>query len=201
MMLTILSSIFLKETIGWRRYTACAVGFFGAMLIIQPSFQEVGFIALLPVVTALCIAVYVMITRVVSHSEDAGSMQFQAGLWGTGFSLILLALGRITGSAILDPVKYLRTTVVNGSRTWGRRRRLELLHRTSRVEPAAMIADEMWDALAALTPRRRAAIVLRFYEDLPDGEIAALLGCRPATVRTIIHRALIDLRKELGNAG
>ncbi len=104
MMLTILSSIFLKETIGWRRYTACAVGFFGAMLIIQPSFQEVGFIALLPVVTALCIAVYVMITRVVSHSEDAGSMQFQAGLWGTCFSLILLALGRITGSAILDPV-------------------------------------------------------------------------------------------------
>ncbi|MDE1995147.1 MAG: DMT family transporter, partial [Rhizobiaceae bacterium] len=47
-MLTILSSIFLKETIGWRRYTACGVGFFGAMLIIQPSFQEVGFVALLP---------------------------------------------------------------------------------------------------------------------------------------------------------
>ena len=37
-MLTILSSVFLKETIGWRRYTACGVGFFGAMLIIQPSF-------------------------------------------------------------------------------------------------------------------------------------------------------------------
>jgi len=53
-MLTILSSIFLKETIGWRRYTACGVGFFGAMLIIQPSFQEVGFVALLPVVSAVC---------------------------------------------------------------------------------------------------------------------------------------------------
>lgn len=104
MMLTILSSIFLKETIGWRRYTACAVGFFGAMLIIQPSFAEVGFIALLPVVTALCIAVYVMITRVVSHSEDAWSMQFQTGLWGAGLSLILLAIGKATGSAILYPV-------------------------------------------------------------------------------------------------
>jgi len=102
--LTILGSIFLKETIGWRRYTACAVGFFGAMLIIQPSFEEVGFVALLPVVTALCIAVYVMITRVVSHSEDAWSMQFQTGIWGVGFSLILLAIGRATGSAILDPV-------------------------------------------------------------------------------------------------
>jgi len=98
MMLTILSSIFLKETIGWRRYTACAVGFFGAMLIIQPSFQEVGFIALLPVVTALCIAVYVMITRVASHSEDAWSMQFQTALWGTGISLILLGVG-VTAAA------------------------------------------------------------------------------------------------------
>ncbi|TWB61494.1 S-adenosylmethionine uptake transporter [Rhizobium sp. ERR 922] len=104
MMLTILSSIFLKETIGWRRYTACAVGFFGAMLIIQPSFQEVGFIALLPVVTALCIAIYVMITRVVSHSEDAWSMQFQTAIWGTGFSLILLVIGRATGAVVLDPV-------------------------------------------------------------------------------------------------
>ncbi len=104
MMLTILSSIFLKETIGWRRYTACAVGFFGAMLIIQPSFAEVGFVALLPVVTALCIAVYVMITRVVSHSEDAWPMQFQTGIWGTVICLILLAIGQGTGSPIIDPV-------------------------------------------------------------------------------------------------
>ncbi|MGG6893927.1 DMT family transporter [Rhizobium sp. BR 315] len=104
MILTILSSIFLKETIGWRRYTACAVGFFGAMLIIQPSFQEVGFVALLPVVTALCIAVYVMITRVVSHSEDAWPMQFQTGIWGIAFSLILLLVGKATGFAILNTV-------------------------------------------------------------------------------------------------
>ncbi|MGZ9722422.1 DMT family transporter [Rhizobium miluonense] len=104
MILTILSSIFLKETIGWRRYTACAVGFIGAMLIIQPSFQEVGFVALLPVVTALCIAVYVMITRVVSHSEDAWPMQFQTGIWGIAFSLILLLIGQATGFAILNTV-------------------------------------------------------------------------------------------------
>jgi S-adenosylmethionine uptake transporter len=102
--LTILSSIFLKEAIGWRRYTACAVGFLGAMLIIQPSFEEVGFVALLPVVTALCIAVYVMITRVVSHRENAWPMQFQTGLWGMLFSLALLALGYGSGSPIVDPV-------------------------------------------------------------------------------------------------
>ncbi|AYG59621.1 DMT family transporter [Rhizobium jaguaris] len=103
-MLTILSSIFLKETIGWRRYTACAVGFFGAMLIIQPSFEQVGFVALLPVVTALCVAVYVMITRVVSHSEDAWPMQFQTGLWGMAICLILLAIGHGSGSPIIASV-------------------------------------------------------------------------------------------------
>jgi S-adenosylmethionine uptake transporter len=102
--LTILSSVFLKETIGWRRYTACAVGFFGAMLIIQPSFQEVGLIALLPVVTAFCIAVYALLTRVVSHREDAWAMQFQTAIWGMLFSGILLWLGHGSGSPIFDSV-------------------------------------------------------------------------------------------------
>lgn len=102
--LTILSSVFLKETIGWRRYTACAVGFLGAMLIIQPSFQAIGFVALLPVVTAFCVAVYALLTRVVSHREDAWAMQFQTGLWGMFFCAILLWLGRGSGSPIFDSV-------------------------------------------------------------------------------------------------
>lgn len=102
--LTILSSIFLKEAIGWRRYTACAVGFFGAILIIQPSFQEVGFIALLPVVTAFCIAIYALMTRALSHGEDPWSMQFQTGVWGIVICCLLLAFGEGTGSEIFDPV-------------------------------------------------------------------------------------------------
>lgn len=112
-MLTILSSIFLKETIGWRRYTACAVGFFGAMLIIQPSFEEVGFVALLPVVTALCVAVYVLITRVVSHREDAWAMQFQTGVCGLLLSLILLYACYGSGSPIFDTVAPDRIAMFN----------------------------------------------------------------------------------------
>lgn len=100
--LTILSSIFLKEIIGWRRYSACAVGFFGALLIIQPSFQEVGYVALLPLVAALCIAIFAMLTRVLSHREDPWSMQFQTGLWGLLFCLIALWLGRGSGSDVFD---------------------------------------------------------------------------------------------------
>ncbi|MBX5046202.1 DMT family transporter [Rhizobium lentis] len=101
---TILGGLFLQETIGWRRYTACGVGFFGAMLIIQPSFEEVGYIALLPVVTALCIAVFVLMTRVLSHREDPWSMQFQMGIWGLLFCAILLFIGEGSGSDLFDPV-------------------------------------------------------------------------------------------------
>ena len=103
-MLTILSSIFLKETIGWRRYTACGVGFFGAMLIIQPSFEEVGYVALLPVLSALCIAVFALMTRVLSHREDPWAMQFQMGLWGLLFCAGILFFGQGSGSDVFDPV-------------------------------------------------------------------------------------------------
>ncbi|EJJ25787.1 DMT family transporter [Rhizobium sp. CF142] len=100
--LTILGSIFLKETIGWRRYSACAVGFLGAMLIIQPSFEQVGYIALLPVVSAFCIAVFALMTRVLSHREDPWAMQFQTGLWGIFFCAVILFFGYGSGSDIID---------------------------------------------------------------------------------------------------
>jgi drug/metabolite transporter (DMT)-like permease len=102
--LTILSSIFLKEKIGWRRYTACGVGFFGAILIIQPSFQEVGYVALLPVVSAVCIAISAMMNRALAQREDPWVMQFHMGLWGLLICAILLYIGHGSGSDVFDPV-------------------------------------------------------------------------------------------------
>ncbi|WP_426235570.1 DMT family transporter [Pararhizobium sp. DWP1-1-3] len=102
--LTILGSIFLKETIGWRRYTACGVGFFGALLVIQPSMQEVGWIALLPIVSAFGLAIFLLVTRLVAQNEDPWSMQFHAGVWGAVFCGILLYIGDGSGSEIFDPV-------------------------------------------------------------------------------------------------
>ena len=56
-------------------------------------------------------------------------------------------------------------------------------------------ADELFDALAALPSRQRAALVLRFYEDLSEADIAVALGCRPGTVKSLLHRGLAELRK------
>lgn len=102
--LTILGSVVLKETIGWRRYTACGVGFLGSLLVIQPSLQEVGPIALLPVVSAFSLALFFLITRQVAQREDPWSMQFHAGLWGTLVVGLLLVLGHMGDIAMLRPV-------------------------------------------------------------------------------------------------
>lgn len=55
--------------------------------------------------------------------------------------------------------------------------------------------DEMWHALAGLPRRQRAVLVLRYYEDLPDAQVAELLGCSAATVRVHASRALARLRE------
>jgi RNA polymerase sigma factor (sigma-70 family) len=52
-------------------------------------------------------------------------------------------------------------------------------------------------ALLGLPPRQRAAIVLRFYEDLSEGDTASLLRCRPGTVRSLVSRGMAALRSDL----
>ena len=60
--------------------------------------------------------------------------------------------------------------------------------------------DRVWGMLAKLPRRQRAALVLRYYEDLPDAEIAEALGCAVGTVRSSISRALATLRADLVEA-
>ncbi len=96
------------------------------------------------------------------------------------------------------PDAYLRQAVVNGCRAHHRRRALE--RRTSPLltpEVSSLDARELLDAVGRLRYRERAALVLRFYQDLPDAEIAALLGCRVGTVASLVHRALARLRLEI----
>jgi RNA polymerase sigma factor (sigma-70 family) len=54
--------------------------------------------------------------------------------------------------------------------------------------------DLMWREMGVLSERQRAAIVLRFFHDLPDDEVAEVLDCRVGTVRSLISRALTTLR-------
>lgn len=96
---------------------------------------------------------------------------------------------------IADPAGYLRTTVVNRCHSWHRRRFLERRHAAvARHEPSYEAeVVELRDALARLSSRQRAAIVLRFYEDLSEAEIATALECRPGTVKSLLSRGLARL--------
>jgi RNA polymerase sigma factor (sigma-70 family) len=57
--------------------------------------------------------------------------------------------------------------------------------------------DETWVAVCRLPFRQRAVLALRFYEDMSEAEIARVLGCRPGTVKSGLHRGLSRLREEL----
>jgi RNA polymerase sigma-70 factor (sigma-E family) len=97
---------------------------------------------------------------------------------------------------VVTPTAYLRRAVVNACRSSQRRQARERERALAAVEPSVELgADELFDALERLPYRQRAAIVLRFYEGLPDADVAEALGCRVGTVASLVHRGLGDLRK------
>jgi RNA polymerase sigma factor (sigma-70 family) len=63
-----------------------------------------------------------------------------------------------------------------------------------RFEDEVAERTDLWRMLEHLPARQRAVLVLRYYESIPDREIAGLLGCREATVRSLASRALSALR-------
>jgi len=95
-----------------------------------------------------------------------------------------------------SPEAYVRTTMARQHISWWRRRRRE--HLTDEV-PEDVYHDkhsfgELWKELATLPRKQRTVLVLRYYEDLPDEEIAAILGISRGTVRSQAFRALATLR-------
>ena len=60
--------------------------------------------SLLPVVTAVTVATFILLTRALAHIEDPWSMQFQSSFWAIGIAIIILLIGEGTGSEIIDPV-------------------------------------------------------------------------------------------------
>ena len=104
---------------------------------------------------------------------------------------------------------YLRRTIVNLSNSHFRRRRVErgYLQRTrGDLEAHAVVTggeravedrDEVWTALRRVSSRQLAALVLRFYEDLSERQIADVMNCRPGTVKSLVSRGLEQLRHEI----
>ena len=103
MILTVLGGLVLGEQVGWRRYVAAIVGFVGAMIVVRPSFETVGWVAVLPIGTAFSFAFYLLATRYQAQREDPFAMQGFAGLFGGLSIIVMLWLGEGTGSPVFDP--------------------------------------------------------------------------------------------------
>nr|WP_305787285.1 SigE family RNA polymerase sigma factor [Actinoplanes lichenis] len=104
-------------------------------------------------------------------------------------------------TAMQHPEAYVRTAIVRQFLSWRRRRSAGEAIVAEVPEPAGtepqqrvLARDQMWRLMAGLPRSQRAVLVLRFYCDLPDDEIAALLGCGESTVRSQASRALARMR-------
>ncbi|WP_193606646.1 SigE family RNA polymerase sigma factor [Nocardioides lijunqiniae] len=107
-----------------------------------------------------------------------------------------------------DPVAYVRRIALHAA--IAQQRRASVRRETTvpalpedharSGEDALLQRDEVWAAVASLPPRQRAVVVLRYYEDLSEREIAEALGCRPGTVKSQAAAALSSLRARLGDA-
>lgn len=109
-----------------------------------------------------------------------------------------------------EPAAYLRVVVVNGCRSELRKR--QVIRKGAlrlRADAGSSENDNSWsehpcendhlvDALDKLSPKRRTALVLRFYGQMSEREISEAMGVRPGTVKSLVSRGLSDLREVVG---
>ena len=109
-----------------------------------------------------------------------------------------------------DPDAYVRRAILNGRTSRWRKHRRETLvdvvpdrslgrHWQDGADARAE-HDELWRLLATLPQRQRAVIVLRYYEDMSEEQIALTLGCAPGTVKSQASKALAKLRAAMTTA-
>ena len=107
-----------------------------------------------------------------------------------------------------SPVAYVRRSLANrfvsATRSPSYRLRVtwELPDGPSDVDIASAVTDRrmLWQLLGELPERQRAALVLRYFHDLPDADIAQALNCREATVRSLVSRGVAAMRERTQRA-
>lgn len=123
----------------------------------------------------------------------------------TGFARAFASWGRVRKAD--DPAAYVRRIVINAALSEARKasRRHEVSTESVGQRPAHVGSHDpdaradLLSEIAKLPPRQRAIVVLRYYEDLTEAQIAHTLGCRPGTVKSQASAALGSLRARMGD--
>lgn len=107
----LLGKYVLGEEVGSRRLIACAVGFIGTLLVVQPSFAQVGWPALLPLVVAVNFAMFMLVTRQIAKQTDPIGLQAVSGV------MAVVILGPVLWASQSSGISALQITQVSGSET------------------------------------------------------------------------------------
>jgi RNA polymerase sigma-70 factor (sigma-E family) len=125
---------------------------------------------------------------------------------------ISLAKAYLAWDRLRDPraaEAYVRKIMVNEHTSWWRRAWRRNERSTDELPETPTVRDDptdferrdaLWELVQTLAPKQRAAVVLRYYEDLSEAETARILGCSVGTVKSQTSRALRSLRTRLDEA-
>lgn len=161
----LLGHVFLGEEVGPRRITACAVGFVGTLMVIQPSFADVGARALLPVGVAFLFAFFMLITRQVAKAVEPMALQAITGALASMVLLPALFLGTWLGWGDIKfaPVNTGEAWMLLGMAVIGSIAHL-LMTWSLRLAPSATLAPMQYLEIPFAT-----IIGYLIFRDLPNG--------------------------------
>lgn len=182
--LLLLGKFVLGEQVGPKRLMACVVGFIGTLLVIQPSFAEVGAPALLPLLVAVVFALFILVTRQIAKETDPLALQAVSGAMATVVLLPALLLGTMAG---IDQISFVAPapetlwllfaigtlgTVAHLLMTW-----------SLRYAPSATLAPMQYLEIPVAT-----VIGWMIFRDLPNGMAAiGILITIAAGLYVILH--------------
>ncbi len=180
----VLGKYALEEEVGSRRLIACIVGFVGTVLVVQPSFSQVGWPALLPVFVAANFSVFMLVTRKIAKETDPISLQAVSGFIAVLIMLPVLAFGPSFG------VEALRTITPDAAQ-WGLLLSIGLLGSIAhllmtwslRYAPSATLAPMQYLEIPVAT-----LIGLLIFGDLPNGLAAVGIAITMAAGLYIVLR-------------
>ncbi|WP_170421981.1 DMT family transporter [Ruegeria arenilitoris] len=186
----LLGKYVLGEEVGLRRLVACLVGFIGTLLVIQPSFVQVGAAALLPLVVAVVFSLFMLVTRQIAKETDPIALQAVSGVMATVLLIPVLALGTLGDvwalSFIVPPIEShllligigVLGTVAHLFMTW-----------SLRYAPSATLAPMQYLEIPVAT-----LFGWLIFHDLPNGMAAAGIAITVAAGLYVILREQASAR-------
>lgn len=166
-LMLLLGHYVLKETVGPQRLAACAVGFLGTLMVIQPNFADVGAPALYPLGVAVVFALFMLVTRLMAKGVDPVALQAISGVQATLLLLPVLILSPAAEWGILAASDRATLLMLLGIGLLGTGAHL-LMTWSLRFAPASTVAPMQYLEIPFAT---LAGFII--FGDLPDGLAAA----------------------------